>query len=514
MDVRAYDWVAKHALRYPRKRVCIDIDGGRELSYAELDDRARRLAAFLSLECGLAKGERIAILAHNCADYVVVQTACAKTGAIMVPLNWRLAVPELAYQLGNSRPRILIYGTDFESAAHEAGRDCGISHLLDFGADGTAGTYAQGIREHAAASDPAELYQSDPWAILYTSGTSGFPKGAITTHGMAFYNAVNFGLVVNVTRASTSLCTMPLFHTGGLNNNVNVTIAQGGTVVLCRQFDPGVVLRLIADPDLAITHVFGVPATYQTLTQHPDFENTDLSRIVSASVGGSPVPLSQHRFWRDHGVSFQEGYGLTEGGPSVLISDLDQPLEKVGSTGKPVVHGDVRLVDRNGEDVADDATGEIWIKGPSVTPGYWNNVQATENAFTDGWFRTGDAARRDGDGYYYIVDRWKDMFISGGENVYPAEVENVLFEIDELSEVAVIGITDERWGEVGCAAVVLKPGARLSAEHILRHCDGRLARFKIPKSVVFLDSLPRNAMNKVLKGELREQLGAGNLIQK
>lgn len=284
--------------------------------------------------------------------------------------------------------------------------------------------------------------------------------------------------------------------------------------MVCRQFDASLVLRLVSDPQLGITHLMGVPANYQMLSQQPDFARADLSRIVAAAVGGSPVPLSMHRLWRERGVSFQEGYGLTEGGPSVLISELDQPLAKIGSTGKPVIHGEIRLVDKGGSDVATEDVGEIWIRGPAVSPGYWNNPQATGQAFTDGWFRTGDAARRDADGYYYIVDRWKDMYISGGENVYPAEVENVLYELPGIAEVAVVGVADEKWGEVGCAAVVVRAGHDLTAAQVVRHCDGRLARYKIPRSVVFLDALPRNAVNKVLKNELRAQLnGRGPVVK-
>lgn len=514
MQTKASDWVANYALRYPDKPACIDVDGNRSFTYKQINERAQRLANFLNIKFGIKKGERLAILAHNSAEHIVIQAACMKAGAVMVPLNWRLTVPELEHQLNNSQPQLLIYGTSFESNAIDAAGKSGVRHLLAFCEDGTHSDYEAGIEEHDSDYEPAEVYHTDPWTILYTSGTTGLPKGAIITHGMSLYNAINYSLVVGVNHTSVYLCAMPLFHTGGLNNNVNVTIHQGGTLVLCRQFDADVVLRLISDPELAVTHFFGVPATYQMLCQHPAFDDADLSRLVSASVGGTPVPLSLHHLWRNRGVSFQEGYGMTESGPSVFISDLEMPLEKLGSTGKPVMHCEVRLVDDTGNDVAADEVGEIWIRGPSITPGYWDDPEATRDAFTDGWFRTGDAARRDPDGYYYIVDRWKDMYISGGENVYPAEIENVLFEISAIKEAAVIGIADKKWGEVGCAAIVLKQDQQLSEAAVLQHCKGKLAGYKLPKSVVFLDSLPRNAINKVVKDRLRKQLGFAPLVQK
>ncbi len=514
MVIKAYDWVAHYAHRHGDKAACIDVEGGCRLSYSELDERACRLASYLSSALGLTKGDRIAILACNSADYLVVQQACVKTGAIMLPLNWRLTAPEISYQVTNSEPVILIYGDDFAELAQNVATECNIPHLVEWKADGEESEFEQAIKAGSPDDKPAELSLDDPWAIMYTSGTTGFPKGAILTHGMALFNAVNYGIVNHITSDTVNLCFLPLFHTGGLNNCINPTFHKGGTVVLCRQFDPALVLKLISDPGLAITNLMGVPAIFLMLSQHEDFEKTDFSRIKNAPVGGAPVPISMHRLWRGRGVALQEGYGLTEGGPAVIISEIDQPLEKAGAAGMPVLHGEIRLVDPDGRDVHNDEVGEIWIRGPAVTPGYWNNPEADADAFTDGWFRTGDAAYRDGDGYYYIVDRWKDMYISGGENVYPAEVENALYEISSIAEVAVVGIAEEKWGEVGCAVIVVKPGETLNEQQVIDHCAGRLARFKIPKKVVFLDSLPRNAMNKILKGELRDQLGLGQLIRK
>ena len=513
MHVTAYDWIARHAARQPDKPALIDAHSRRTLSYAAFNARALALASVLVDKFGISRGERVAVLSQNTPEHLVMQNACHKTGAINVPLNWRLTARELNQQLANAAPRVLIYQSQYAETARQAVAG-GDVRLLDWGDDGCDGEYARLLNTARTDFAPVVVTLAEPCAILYTSGSTGLPKGVIITHAMALFNVMNYGTIVRVGQRSVQLCSLPLFHTGGLSNGSNPALHAGGTVVITHQSDPDWMLDLIDDRDLGVTHLMGVPTSYQMISDHPRFDSIDLSHIVAAAVGGSPVPLSLHRRWRARGVPFQEGYGLTEGGPGVFISEIEQPLEKVGSCGKPVIHGEFRLVRRDGRDADIDELGEVWIRGVTVTPGYWNNPEATAQAFTDGWFRTGDAARRDADGYYYIVDRWKDMYISGGENVYPAEIENVLYEMSAIAEVAVIGVTDERWGEVGCAAVVVRKDSDLSAEQVLQHCNGRLARYKIPHHVVFLDRLPRNALNKVVKGELRAQLGADRLVRK
>jgi fatty-acyl-CoA synthase len=509
----AYDWIARHAARQPGKAACIDVHSHRTLSYAAMDQRARQLAAWLTKDCGLARGDRVAVLSQNTAEHLVVHNACVKAGAINVPLNWRLTARELRDQLANAAPRVLIHEDCYAETARAAAPDASL-RLVDWGADGTGGEYGTSVAAAPADFAPVAATLADACAILYTSGATGQPKGVVITHAMLFFNVVNYGMIVRVGQSSVQLCSLPLFHTGGLSQGSSPALHAGGTVVVSRRSDPDYVLDLLDDPALGITHMMGVPASYQMLSQHPRFDSVDLSRIVAAAVGGSPVPLALHHRWRARGVAFQEGYGMTESGPSVYISALDQPLEKVGSCGKPVVHAESRLVTPDGRDANTGEVGEVWVRGPSVTPGYWNNPAATALAFSDGWLKSGDAARRDADGYYYIVDRWKDMYISGGENVYPAEVENVLYELPEVAEVAVIGVADERWGEVGCAAIVLRPAVTLGADQVLLHCDGRLARYKIPRHVVFMDGLPHNEVGKIVKGELRQRLGAGALVRK
>ncbi len=514
MTVKAYDWLAHYADRTPDKRACYDVFSGRSFTFRQLNDRAACLATHLHKTCGVEKGDRIAAIAHNSTEFLEMQGACAKLGAILLPLNWRLTASELSYQIEDGGPKVLIYGPDFEDVVNEVVSQKEIPHLIDLKGDGSSCTYENIVTTTSPDLPAVDVTHDDTWKIIYTSGTTGRPKGALLTHGMAFYNAINYGIPNRINPQTVNLCVLPFFHTGGFNNCANPALFCGGSVVIARRFDPGQVLSLISDPDLGINNFMGVPAMYLALSQHPDFDTTDFSRLVNAGVGGAPVPISMHRLWRSRGVALQEGYGLTEGGPAVLVSEVDQPLEKAGSAGRPVLNVEVRLVDSDGKDVPQGEVGEIWARGPAITPGYWNNPEATREAITDGWLHTGDAARMDEDGYYYIVDRWKDMYISGGENVYPAEVENVLYELPQIAETAVVGVVDERWGEVGCAVVVLKEGESLSEADVLRHCDGKLARFKIPKSVVFIDALPRNAMGKVLKTELREKLGIGALVQK
>jgi fatty-acyl-CoA synthase len=343
--------------------------------------------------------------------------------------------------------------------------------------------------------------------ILYTSGTTGRPKGALITHGMNFWNTVHCLQMANVSRASVFLGLLPLFHTGGLNVFSYPVFQAGGSVLIMRSFDAGEALRLIGDPSIGITHMFGVPANFQFMAQNPRFRDTDMSRLVFAGVGGAPTPDAILQIWQEQGAILQQGYGMTETSPLVLVLDREDAVRKAGSAGKPALNMDMRVVREDGTDAPRGEIGELWVKGPNITKGYWMQPEATASAFTDGWLHTGDAARVDEDGHYYIVDRWKDMYISGGENVYPAEVENVLYELAAVAEAAVIGVPDERWGEVGRAVVVLRPGQSATENEVVMHCAASLARYKLPHSVVFTDALPRNATGKVHKPTLRQMFG-------
>jgi fatty-acyl-CoA synthase len=279
--------------------------------------------------------------------------------------------------------------------------------------------------------------------------------------------------------------------------------------MIMRTFDPGEALRLIGDASAGVTHMFGVPANYQFMAQHPRFVDTDVTRLVFAGVGGAPTPDAILRTWQAQGAVLQQGYGMTETSPLVLVLDKEDAVRKAGSAGKPVLHMETRVVSEDNTDAPPGTIGELWVKGPNITKGYWQKPDVTAAAFTDGWLHTGDAALVDDEGFYFIVDRWKDMYISGGENVYPAEVENVLYQNDAIAEAAVIGMSDTRWGQVGRAIVVVKPGKTLSEDDVVAHCAANLARYKLPHSVVFADALPRNATGKVHKPTLRKTFGEG-----
>jgi fatty-acyl-CoA synthase len=278
-----------------------------------------------------------------------------------------------------------------------------------------------------------------------------------------------------------------------------------------RAFDPALALQLINDPSSGINVFFGVPSIYQFMAQHPTFADCDFSRLVIGGVGGAPMPVPLLKVWEGRGVALQQGYGMTETSPAVLTLDREDARRKAGSSGKPVLHTEVRIVKPEGSDAGVGELGELWVKGPNVTPGYWNRPDADASSFTDGWLHTGDAARIDEDGFYYIVDRWKDMYISGGENVYPAEVENVLHQLAAIAEAAVIGIPSEQWGETGLAIVAIKPGHNLTEVEIFAHCETNLARFKRPHQIRFVDALPRNATGKIHKPTLRQNFSSSKM---
>jgi fatty-acyl-CoA synthase len=427
-----------------------------------------------------------------------LQFACGRLGAIMLPLNWRLTVPELEYILGDSTPKLLIHDSSFAAQATALAKS-----RLEINHDGGGCEYSAALAAAPPPPSAVPLDHDDIGMVMYTSGTTGHPKGAIITHGMVFWNAVNLGIPALISPQTVQLVVLPLFHTGGLNCYANPVLHAGGSILIMRTFDPGQALDYISDPTLGITHFFGVPAPYQFMMQHPKFQSADLSRLKVAGVGGAPCALAILEGWTARGVPLVQGWGMTETSPAGTMLDGADAVRKVGSAGKAMMHTAIRIVDDAGKDVAPGGIGELLIKGPNITPGYWNKPEATAAAFTDGWLHTGDAARLDDEGFVYIVDRWKDMYISGGENVYPAEVENVLFQLPQVADAAIIGVPNERWGEVGMALIVRKPGQSIEEGDVIRHCLGKLAKFKVPQSVQFVDVLPRNATGKVLKRELR-----------
>jgi fatty-acyl-CoA synthase len=502
LSVRYYDWIAHFSRRTPDKIALVDLASRRRHSYSQLNDRASRLAAHLRDVLKIARGDRVAVLALNTTDTLEVQFACGRLGAVMVPLNTRLTVPELQFIVGDAAPVVMIHDSDLAETALTVAKLCNVASALLVG---PGGSYEAAI----AGAKPLEKFEDvsldDISTIMYTSGTTGLPKGAIITHGMTFWNCVNLGGPAYISPSSVLLTVLPLFHTGGLNCYTNPVLHAGGTVLIMRAFEPAQALELISNPSNRINVFFGVPSIYQFMAQHASFATSDFSRLVIGGVGGAPMPVPLLKAWEGRGVALQQGYGMTETSPSVMVLDKEDAARKAGSSGKPVLHTDVRIVRPDGADAAVGELGELWVKGPNVTPGYWNRPDANKSSFTDGWLHTGDASRVDEVGFYYIVDRWKDMYISGGENVYPAEVESVLHQLSAVAEAAIIGVPNEQWGEVGLAIVAVKPGHALTPAEIHAHCAANLAKFKCPRLIEFVDALPRNATGKIHKPTLRKQ---------
>ena len=466
-------WIRDRARATPG-RVAVDYED-RVVTYGELDAGSDAWAARFH-DAGLRRGDRVATLTGNTPEHVAVFFACAKAGLILVPLSWRLTAPELLYQLQDAEPALFLVEDDFRELAQQ-----------------TAWPFERPVPGTAAPNQVPDVDVSDEDGLLliYTSGTTGKPKGAVLTHSNCFWTNLSLDLVTPMAEDDVVLQVLPQFHCGGWNVQPLLAWWKGARVVLERGFDAGRVLDLIERK--RVTTLMGVPAIYLFLAQHPRFAEADLSSLRRAVVGGAPMPESLLETWAARGITVVQGYGLTEAAPNVLCLPPEDAARKLGFAGKPYPFVDVALSDE----------GELLVAGPNVFPGYWRNAEATNAAFTpDGLLRTGDVAEKDGEGFYRIKGRLKEMYISGGENVYPAEVEAVLHEHPDVSDAAVVGVPDERWGEVGAAYVVAD---RVSVDELLAWCEARLARFKVPKSIDLVAEIPRNGMGKVQKQELGQR---------
>jgi fatty-acyl-CoA synthase len=510
-------WTARRARKTPDAPAIVY--AGRTLTYAGLDDRVRRLARALR-GLGTGPGARVAYLGPNHPGFLETMFATWSAGAIFVPLNMRLAGPELAYQLADCGAALLVYAPEQaavvaairgQAGGGGAGRGPGLRHLVALARPaagdhdyesllagpppGTAGT--------GLADVPVSL--DDPCLIMYTSGTTGRAKGATLTHGNITWNAINVVVDADFRADEVALAVAPLFHTAALNMLCLPTMLKGGTVVIEPAFDPARVLELIAR--YRVTSMFGVPAIYDAMAAAPGWADADTSSLRLLLCGGAPVPDATIRRYTSRGLTFIQGYGMTETSPGALLLDVEHALAKAGSAGVPHFFTDVRVAGPDGAPAGPGERGEIIVAGPTVMRGYWGQPDATDAVLADGWLHSGDVGTVDEDGYVSVVDRIKDVIISGGENVYPAEVENALLSHPAVADCGVIGIPDRRWGEVGRAVVVLRPGHSASEADILGFLDGRLARYKIPKSVRFAAGLPRTATGKILKKQLRETHG-------
>jgi fatty-acyl-CoA synthase len=469
-------WLSDRARNTPQ-RIAIDFDG-RLVTYAELADGADAFAAAFAAS-GLKRGDRVATLTGNSPEHVMVLFACAQLGLMLLPLSWRLTATELQYQLEDAEPSLFLVEDEYEKLAEATGHT--FARLSAPSNDGDCPRYESVTGEEGLL-------------LIYTSGTTGKPKGAVLTHGNCFWTNMSFDATTGVHGDDVVLQVLPQFHVGGWNVQALLAWLKGATVVLERQFDADRVLRLIEEK--RVTTMMGVPPIYLFLSQHPRFGSADLSSLERAVVGGAPMPEALLETWAARGIAIVQGYGLTEAAPNVLCLPPEDAVRKLGFAGKPYPFVDVRISDER----------ELQVRGPNVFPGYWRDPEATAEAFTDdGWLRTGDVAEADDEGFYRIKGRLKDMYISGGENVYPAEVEAVLHEHPQVHDAAVVGVPHERWGECGVAFVV---GDGASEDELIEWCGARLARFKVPASVRFVGEIPRNSLGKIQKqGLVAEVVG-------
>jgi fatty-acyl-CoA synthase len=502
------EWVYKRALTDPDDLFLKEAErGDREYTNRQFNDRVNRTAhALMSL--AVAGGDRVSTIMLNSSEFLEIYFACAKIGAIMVPLNFRLAVPELLYIIGDCAPKVLVYSSDFaekvagitEKAAvrpqvfriggEEAGHDRSFADLV----------------EHQPIHEPVperEVGGNDPLVIMYTSGTTGNPKGVMITHTNITFHCIHNLLGYGVNRTFRSLVTAPLFHIGALSAAANPVIYAGGSLVLKRFFNASEIIKLIAAEK--VNYMFAVPVMYQMMAEAAEWDTADFSHVRYFIAGGAPMPVPLIRKYQDEkGIKFAQGFGLTETGRLSSLP-IEDSIRKAGSVGKEEFHVIMRIVDSEHDDVKPGEVGEIVVKGPNVFLGYWNKPQETAKAFVDGWFHTGDMGRKDEEGFLFIAGRKVELIISSGENIYPAEVEKAIQSITQVKEAAAVGMPDPRRGEVVAAFVSLKAGMSLSEQELIERISDKIAAFKLPKKVFFVDDFPRNVSGKILKKELKKR---------
>jgi len=515
----AMDWLAKRAELSPNQIALTIQKTGESITYADWNASSNQVAHWL-LSLGIQKGDRVAVLAMNCKEYLDIWFACGKIGAILQNLNWRLTNDELCKLISDATPDVLIYGPSFVERVKELqANTTSIKEwfaLSDKASEEDAAFQKGMLKCPKNAVPPIELTPDTPWVICYTGGTTGLPKGAIISHGNVTANAINtvssWGLDAN----DVAILNAPLFHVGGLNVFTSPLVYMGGRSILCESFDVDKVFDLVESG--GVTVFFGVPTMFIMMQEHPRWEEADFSKLKFVISGGASCPLPVfEKFWAK-GVSFKTGYGLTEAGPNTFWLPEEDVQKKPGSVGFPLMHIQVavrEVRDDNKEEGAlhlsnngKEVEGELLIRGPHVIQGYWNQPEASAKALEGGWLRTGDLVRKDKDGYFYIIGRLKDMFISGGENVYPAEIESTLHEHAAVAEAAVIGVPEPKWGEVGLALIRLhEESADTDAAELLTYCKERLAGYKVPRKMQFVSEIPKTGAGKIDKKLLQKQFG-------
>ncbi|MBT8053661.1 MAG: long-chain fatty acid--CoA ligase [Xanthomonadales bacterium] len=490
------DWLDKRARLTPDRVALIDYSSGEETTYYQWNERANRTANFLR-HLGVAKGDRVAVYSSNCIDYLDLFWAAPKIGAMLQNLNWRLTVHELTGIVDSGAPKILVYSEDWRPQVEELKASfTTVEHVVALSNPGAGERdFADRNSMSIELDEVPQLTLDDPWGIYYTGGTTGLPKGAVITHGNLTWNSVNTIASWGISSQHKAALQLPFFHIGGPNIFMVPMVHAGGTTILCAGFDPDQTFDLLENS--GITHYVGVPTMFQMLQAHPRWAAADFTKLELVISGGAPCPLPvMEKFW-DRGIDFKMGYGLTEASGNNFWLPPEMVRQKIGSVGYPIFHIDMKTIREDGSECAVGEGGELLIRGPHVVAGYWRNPAATAEVIRDGWLHTGDLARRDEDGCFYILGRSKEMFISGGENVYPAEIESVLCAHPQVKEAAVVGVPHETWGEVGRAFVVVTED--YDETDLRAFLAERLAKYKLPRSIVVLEALPLTAIGKLDK---------------
>ncbi|MFX0062364.1 MAG: long-chain fatty acid--CoA ligase [Candidatus Hermodarchaeota archaeon] len=497
------DWAGRRALLTPKRKAIFDAIENKRYTFAELDVQANQLARVL-LDRGIQKGDRVATFAKNRVDSIIFMLATGKIGAILVPLNIRLAIRELQYMVEKTSPKVLAYDPQLISQAEQLKQVINVNHTLVMGDKPELGDEASRNLMQKVSSSAIErpvLSFDDPHLIVFTGGTTGLPKGAVLSHKLVFWNSVNTIISWGLRPDDVQPLVFPLFHTGGWNVLLTPFYHLGACSILMGDFDPGETLKIIEEEQCTI--VIGVPTMFLMMAQYERFASTNFDSVRIFISGGAPCPVAIMEHYWNRNKLFKMGYGLTEVGPNNFYLPEADIKRKPTSVGFPVFHCDMKIVDNDNNPVKQGEVGELLLRGPHIFSGYWEEPKETKNTIEpDGWVHTGDLTKQDEEGFYYIVGRKKEMFISGGENVFPTEIEEIIYKHPAVDLAAVIGVPDEKWGEVGKAIVTLKKGKTATPEELREFLHGKLARYKIPKYFEIRDSMPTSAAGKILKREL------------
>lgn len=495
-----YDWFSKWAV-YKTDSIAFKVyESGKSYTYSEINKISNYFSRFLRDNFNLDLGKRVAILSENNLAYIILFGVAQKLGITLIPLNYRLATNELDYIISNCDPSLIIYEKKFEEKISSTKFFKNFSFKIKL--EDITETLNEFLKQPVIENiNNPNLEDDSPIFILYTSGTTSFPKGALYTHKMMFWNSLNTELRLNITSDDISINCAPPFHTGGWNVLLTPFIHHGAQTIIMKNFDADTILKIIDDEK--ITLWWAVPTMLKMLSESKLFKDAKMENLRYLIVGGEALPLNVINTWHKKGVLIRQGYGLTEVGPNVTSLNHEDATEKLGSIGTPNFYIETKIIDEKGKEIFGEGSGEFLLKGPNVTPGYWKNDEATKDAINKGWFSTGDVVKRDKDGFIYVVDRIKNMYISGGENVYPAEVEHSLRQHPNIKDAAIIGVPDEKWGEVGKAFIVKKIESNLTVDEVKSYCIERLAKYKIPKYIEFIDTLPTNDAGKIDRKKLK-----------